>query len=297
MKFKTFKILIAIIALIQFNYSSTLESRTNTNTMNASHLTAKSQIKSSTTNKNTSTLKNKMLSKNKSTSTSLSKLLKRSAFYEANGILPPPFKIPEDQIPKTINQPLVPDPHAVKGDMIKVLEDWQMVSSEAFSDKGKFPDVFVTDTNSWYKIKLDNMKFRVNDAHKRIPDQKDNLPHDKNCFWFRLSGLNLYYSSTKSDYNILGAIQIEEVIGVISLEGDHTGYHCYIVKDHYDTEWKICSASKEKRNLWVCTIEQELGVKQEPFCNGGMDEKVVINHDVSIKIYILILFYFIYLYS
>jgi hypothetical protein len=137
----------------------------------------------------------------------------------------------------------------------------------------------VKDTNSFYKIQLDNMKFRVNDAWNRIQDQKDNLPHDKNCFWFRLSGLNLYYSSTKSDYNILGAIQIKEVIGVISLEGDHTGYHCYIVKDQYNTEWKICSASKPKRNLWVCTIQLELGVPQEPFC-GKFDEKVVIYHDV-----------------
>jgi hypothetical protein len=261
MKFKIFKIAIGIIALMQFSYSSSLESK----------------VESLNTNSNS--LKSKMLSKSKSTTT-LQSMLKRSAFYSANGVLPPPFKIPEDQIPKTINQPLVPDPFAVKGEMTKVLQDWQMVSSEAFSDKGKFPPVFVTDTNSWYKIKLDNMKFRVNDAHKRIPDQKENLPENKNCFWFRLSGLNLYYSSTTSDYNILGAIQITDVIGVISLEGDHTGYHCYIVKDQMDTEWKICSASKKKRNLWVCTIEAELGIKQEPFCNGGMEERPIINHDV-----------------
>merc|ERR1711957_386271 len=182
-----------------------------TETTNTNKLTA--------TNTNKSSLKSKMLSKSKST-TSLSSMLKRSAFYSANGVNPPPFKIPEDQIPKTINQPLVPDPYAVKGEMTKVLQDWQMVSSEAFSDKGKFPPVFVTDTNSWYKIKLDSMKFRVNDAYNRIKNQKDNLPVNKNCFWFRLSGLNLYYSSTTSDYNILGAIQISDVIGVISLEGD-----------------------------------------------------------------------------
>ena len=69
--------------------------------------------------------------------------------------------------------------------------------------------------------------------YQKIDQQNKNLPHDKNCFWFRLSGLNIYYSSTKSDYNILGAVQIAEVLGVISLEGDHTGYHCFIVKDNY----------------------------------------------------------------
>ena len=156
-----------------------------------------------------------------------------------------------------------------------------MVSSEAFSDKGRFPDVFVTDTNSWFKIKLDNMKFRVNDAHKKIATQKDNMPENPNCFWFRLSGLNLYYSNTKSDYNILGAITIEAVIGVMSLKGDHSGYFCYLVRDNYKTEWKICSAVIEKRNLWVCTIQAELGVKQESFCNGGMKEAIIVDHHVN----------------
>ena len=277
MKFKTFKILIGIIALIQFSYSSSVENKFESSSKNTNASKAKTELKSA------STLKSKMLSKNKSHSKStLISRLRRSSFYEANGVhvSPNPFKIPKDEIPDKINQPLVPDAFNVRGDMTQILMDWQMISSPAFSDKGRFPDVFVIDTNSWYKIALDNMKFRINDAHKKI-DQKENLPHSKNCFWFRLSGLNLYYSSTKSDYNILGAIQIEEVIGVMSLNGDHTGYHCYIVKDNYKSEWKICSAAIEKRNLWVCTIQQELGVKQELFCNGGGKEKVVVENNVN----------------
>lgn len=277
MKFKTIKILISIIALIQFSYSSSVEN--SSMTANKNLLKAKMQMKSG------SALKNKMLSKNKSMAKmtmTTNVLLRRAAFFQANGIAPTPFKIPKDEIPDRINQPLVPDPHKVKGEMTQILMDWQMISSEAFSDKGKFPDVFIKDTNSWFKIKLDNMKFRVNDSHDKIDTQKDNLPYNKNCFWFRLSGLNLYYSNTKSDYNILGAIQISEVVGVLSLRGDHTGYHCYIVKDNSGTEWKICSAAIEKRNLWVCTIQRELGVKLEPFCPGGMKEKVVVDRHVSI---------------
>jgi hypothetical protein len=278
MKFKTFKIIISIIALIQFSYSSSVENSSQTGNTNL--LRASSGLKS----QSSSTLKSKMLTNNRMRSQftlTTATMLRRSAFYEANGLPKTPFKIPKDEIPNKINQPLVPDPHKVKGEMTQVLMDWQMVASEAFQDKGRFPDVYVTDTNSWYKIKLDNMKFRVNDAHKRIKDQKDNLPENKNCFWFRLSGLNLYYSSTKSDYNILGAITIEEVIGVMTLKGDHSGYHCYIVKDNYKTEWKICSAAVEKRNLWVCTIQAELGVKQESFCNGGMAEAIIVDHHVN----------------
>jgi hypothetical protein len=278
MKFKTFKIIISIIALIQFTVSSTLENSSNT------EIKSTSTIKTSSSNN----LKSKMLLKSKSQSHSKSKskvtlreIYKRNEFYKANGIYPPHFEIPKEEIPDTINQPLVKDPSKVKGENTQILMDWQMISSEAFLDKGKFPDVFIADTNSLYKIKLDNLKFRVNDAHQKIDQQNKNLPHDKNCFWFRLSGLNLYYSSTKSDYNILGAISIEEIIGVISLRGDHTGYHCYIVKDKSMTEWKICSASIEKRNLWVCTIQKQLGAKLESFCPGAEKEEVIVERNVS----------------
>jgi hypothetical protein len=318
MKFKNFKILISIIALIQFTYSSLLETRSKTNSLNSNQnqnqnqnqFSSTTQIKSNlsnsikSTNTNTSNLKSKMLSKNKSTTKtttlSLSKLLKRSSFYQINGINPMISYIPAppvEEIPKKINQPKVDDPSSVKGEVTKILEDWLMISSDAFSDKGKFPDVYVADNKKPLKINLDSMKFRVNDAHKKIKDQKGNLPHDKNCFWFRLSGLNLYYSSTKTDYNILGAVKIADVVGVITLEGEHTGYECFIVKDNFDTEWKICSASKEKRNLWVCTIEETLGIKKDLFCDGKKED-IITYHDVinftliKLDLFIFILIYF-----
>jgi hypothetical protein len=267
MKFKTFKIIIGIIALIQLSISSTVE--------NSSQSGNKNTIKALSTNN----LKSKVLTKNKSHSKSkvtLREVYRRQAFYELNGVHnQTQYQVPKKEFPKTINQPLVDDPHAENGEMTQILNDWQMISSDAFLDKGRFPDVYVADSKTAYKIKLDNMKFRVNDAHKKITSQKDNLPSDKNCFWFRLSGLNLYYSSTKSDYNILGAITIKDVVGVISLRGDHFGYHCYVVIDDKQTEWKICSASIEKRNLWVCTIQETLGVKLESFCRNAEQPHVV----------------------
>ena len=112
----------------------------------------------------------------------MSKLLKRSNFYGLNGITPPPFKIqiPKEEIPKKINNPLIENPNSVKGQVTKILEDWLMISSEAFSDKGKFPDIYLSDLNKSIKIKIDDMKFRVNDAHNKFQDEKENLPSDKN---------------------------------------------------------------------------------------------------------------------
>lgn len=300
MKFKNFKILISIIALINFTFSSSLENKSRTNSLNSNQSKSQSQNKMTLNNSNKSTNKNKSTSS--TTTLSLSKLLKRSSFYSLNGVAPPHAQMHIDdqeayhrrqgEMPKEINKPIVTDPHSEFGKNTKILEDWLMISSEAFKDKSRFPDIYLHDQDRSIKIKIDNMKFRINDAHNRTEVQENN-PHDKNCFWFRLSGLNIYYSSTKTDYNILGAVQIAEIIGVISLEGDHTGYECFIVKDNYDTEWKICSASKEKRNLWVCTIEETIGTeKKDTFCSGGMKDDLVVYHDVIYFYIYLTIYYF-----
>lgn len=146
------------------------------------------------------------------------------------------------------------------------LADWLMISSEAFKDKNKFPDIFISQTGQYIRINTDSMNFRINDAHKK-DQQEENLPREPNCFWFRLSGLNIYYSSTVSDLNILGSISISTVVGLINLENDHSGYFCFIIKDNSGIEWKICSQKVEKRNTWVCAIQSTLGVPKESFCN------------------------------
>jgi hypothetical protein len=164
----------------------------------------------------------------------------------------------------------------------QILSDWLMISSQAFRDKSKFPDIFIRQINDYVKIHTDSMDFRINDAHEKDSEQGENAPANANCFWFRLSGLNIYYSSTVSDINILGSISIATVVGLINLENDHSGYYCFIIKDNSGVEWKICSVKIEKRNTWVCAIQATLGVKQEPFCNGEKKEVVkIIDHNVS----------------
>lgn len=300
MKFKTFKITIGIIALLQFSLSSTVEnsstSATELKSKTISAIKNTNNIKSQATltSTNSNNLKSKVLSKNKNKSNTILKAFKRSSFYRLNGVNPPllgldtgEHVVPKEEFPKHINKPKVNDPSMEKGHLTQILQDWQMISSDAFTDKAKFPDIYVKDNKTSYKIKLDDLKFRVNDAHDKDKGAGTNIPHDKNCFWFRLSGLHLYYSNTKSDYNILGAITIEDVVGVISLRGTHHGYHCYIVKDEMGIEWKICSASEEKRNLWVCTIQATLGSKLEHFCPGAEKDKVVVERNVRDNLLIL----------
>ncbi len=159
-----------------------------------------------------------------------------------------------------------------------------MISSDAFRDKKQFPDIYIRQTDKYINILTDNMDFRMNNAYKKQEDENEgDSPKKANCFWFRLSGLNIYYSSTKSDLNILGSVSISHILGIINLQDDHSGYFCFIIRDKSSYEWKICSEKVEKRNTWVCAIQATLGVSKEAFCGGEKKDEVekVVDHNVN----------------
>ncbi len=293
-----------------------LNSKTELETEIKEKTAEKAQIKAKTESKSTAGLKANLKSK-------VSSAIKRSGIIDLNNIFNPTFnrgnKDSSKETPNTENEKSSatdtdntsekntnnnegkkPEPPARNTD--EILADWLMISSQAFHDKAKFPDIYIRQTDNYVQIHTDSMDFRKNDAHEKDAEQGTNVPKDQNCFWFRLSGLNIYYSSTVSDINILGSISIMTVVGLINLENDHTGYFCFIIKDNSGVEWKICSEKMEKRNTWVCAIQATLGVKQESFCNGPdkKEDVKVIDHNVSlihcslfsfIKIYFILFLY------
>lgn len=281
--------------------TSTTTSKTNLKAKAKTEIKAKTELKSKTgakseakTNlKNTITIKNKNTNKNKNATG-------RSHIIDVNNLFNPSFnsKATENAKPEQDNKAKGNSADAAgNSEEIKkpnvpktpeeILSDWLMISSDAFRDKARFPDIFIHQTGEFVKIRVDSMNFRINDAHQK-DDEAMNIPSDPNCFWFRLSGLNIYYSSTVSDINILGSISIATVVGLINLENDHSGYFCFIIKDISGIEWKICSLKIEKRNTWVCAIQSTLGVRHENFCNGKTDPTPrVIDHEVKHLINIL----------
>jgi len=310
MKFiRNLKIFITIFALIQLSYTSKLESKsslkTSTEVKNNASITAKAEMKTDSKNKLKSeanlgsSLKLKTESKNKIKTESSSKLnlkLKnknssnRSGIIDMNNLFNPNFDNSKKENSEkdgnnknNNNNSSNGDNQAPQKNTDQILSDWLMISSEAFRDKSKFPDIYIRQTREYLKIRVDNMDFRINDAHDKDTDQGENAPKNANCFWFRLSGLNIYYSSTVSDINVLGSISIASVVGLINLENDHSGYFCFIIKDNSGIEWKVCSTKVEKRNTWVCAIQTTLGTKKESFCNGAEKKEVVkiIDHNVN----------------
>lgn len=154
------------------------------------------------------------------------------------------------------------------------LADWLMISSDAFVNMNIYPAISIPGEPKKVVINVDSENFRINDAFKKSDENKiENNPPGTNCFWFRLYGHNLYYSSTKSDINILGAVTVHKVVGLINLEQDHAGYHCFVIRDETKQEWKICSKEEQKRNKWVCKLQEKLKLRLESFCQGSSPDK------------------------
>ncbi len=159
--------------------------------------------------------------------------------------------------PDTVQRPDTPDP---------LLSEWFMISSNAFRDPRKFPPITLHD-RSQVRIDLDYRDFRINKAHGN-PSMEDKLPSDR-FFWFRLSGKNIYYSSTKTDMNILGAVSIDSISSVLSTGTEGSTEFittCFTVKDHIRDEWKICGLDEKVVKKWYCQIKSFLDEEDLVMC-------------------------------
>lgn len=146
-----------------------------------------------------------------------------------------------------------------------ILSAYFMISSAAFRDVVKFPPIRLA-TGEVITIQTDLHDFRINDAFDKT-ENPDKLPSDK-FFWFRLSGLNIYYTATKSDVNILGAISIETISNTIKTGNDASTEYitsCFTINDFSKNEWKICGLDEAEVKHWYCQIKTFL--KEEDLVN------------------------------
>lgn len=155
-----------------------------------------------------------------------------------------------------------------------------MISSKAFLDRNRFPPVHI-DGKKFWTIKTDLNNFRINDAYKK-DDKKVNKkeqPNDK-FFYFRLSGLNLYYTNTKTDINILGAISVKSMEKILPPSMDASTEYittCFVLSDIERQKYKICGLEEKKVKHWYCQIKSFLGEQDMNVCmkDGDGDTKVI----------------------
>ncbi len=140
-----------------------------------------------------------------------------------------------------------------------VNEDWLMISSPLFNQAQVFPPIRLPE-GKMARIHTDSENFRINDAF--FVNAGDKPPTNRE-FWFRLSGLNIYYTVSKKDINILGAISIKlitnAVLDKLQIYVGNNATYCFTVWDDLNHDWKVCAYKQEVAQKWVCAIMKLLG--------------------------------------
>eukprot|EP00340_Litonotus_pictus_P004308 CAMPEP_0170517174 /NCGR_PEP_ID=MMETSP0209-20121228/3232_1 /TAXON_ID=665100 ORGANISM="Litonotus pictus, Strain P1" /NCGR_SAMPLE_ID=MMETSP0209 /ASSEMBLY_ACC=CAM_ASM_000301 /LENGTH=572 /DNA_ID=CAMNT_0010802341 /DNA_START=176 /DNA_END=1894 /DNA_ORIENTATION=- len=141
-------------------------------------------------------------------------------------------------------------------DKDEILEEWMTISSWEFLNIKRFPPVKLSN-GTIINIEVNSLNFRLNKAYNCTDPAR---PVDERLFWFRLSNNSLYYSSTKTDINILGYITITEVYDIdrnTDISGEKENF-CFNLKDDVFKEWRVCNENKETVLKWYCTIRRYL---------------------------------------
>ena len=148
--------------------------------------------------------------------------------------------------------------------------------------KKDFPLVTLLDGTE-KSITINDDSFRINYAINC--SEPDVSPDDKFFFMFRLSDTNLYYSSTYTDVNILGVIDIKKIDDVKKEEKireDNTTFkgeddeadnlkskfYCFKTIDSKFKEWTVCAKEMKTRQKWVCKIKHHLKLAVPDECKN-----------------------------
>ena len=153
-----------------------------------------------------------------------------------------------------------------------ILEDWLRISSPMFKNKQRFPPIAMPD-GTFQEILVDQGFFRNNTAFNEN-NVDPSMPPGQFFFWFRLSGKNIYYSTTQTDINILGALSVINVEDATPLDDYSPEPTCFIIKDKELKNWKLCGDSIDIRNKWVCKIKEIL-LLNDQLCASISDKEMM----------------------
>lgn len=155
-----------------------------------------------------------------------------------------------------------------------IMSDWFKISSPQFKNPNLYP-VIINNDYSKRAIKLDTNNFRQNEYFQKITYNNKDYPPSKYHFWFRYSDKNLYYSTTPSEFEILGSISIKSIIRASLNSDDDDFSECITLslkddsnssQNNEDSKWNICTEDLQTRHKWFCRIQKDLGVSSED-CN------------------------------
>lgn len=74
----------------------------------------------------------------------------------------------------------------------------------------------------------------------------------RECLYFRLSGLSLYFTQAKEDMTVVGAMSVKLVRNVEQSAPE--GESCIAVESTA-TKWTLCASSKVEAQEWYCSLK------------------------------------------
>ena len=150
-----------------------------------------------------------------------------------------------------------------------------MISSDSFKDRSRYPLIHI-EKNKSSSIQTDINNFRINDSWAKSTDiNKKEQPNNK-FFYFRLSGLNLYYTNTKTDINILGAVSVKSIEKILPAQQDASTEYittCLVINDVERKTFKICGLEEKVVTLWYCQMKTLLNESDDQICTKIGEDK------------------------
>ena len=148
--------------------------------------------------------------------------------------------------------------------------EWWSISSPDFKNHERHPPVLLTNGTA-IEIQVDSEFNRFNPAF--YCPKETNKPPTNLDFWFRLNNNNLFYSSTKTDMNILGNVEWMKVINIVEVikktvneQGDEESKFCFKINDESNMGWELCTTNSFLQIHWVCRIKGILGMPIDEHC-------------------------------
>ena len=74
-------------------------------------------------------------------------------------------------------------------------------------------------------------------------------------FYFRLNHLNLFYTQTKEDNLVFGAIELKNIVKTLP----YLPKGCFKIVDKEKDEWMLCSTDGKCPKEWKETIDKAIG--------------------------------------